>query len=56
MLKASYQTGRRLLSWLREFDTRLLLAALLTAVSLFVFLEIADEVMEGETHHNFIRD
>ncbi|HET9236374.1 MAG TPA: phosphatase PAP2 family protein [Oligoflexus sp.] len=49
MLKTSYQTGRRILSWLREFDARLLLATLLTAASLFVFLEIADEVMEGET-------
>jgi undecaprenyl-diphosphatase len=49
MLKASYQTGRRVVLWLREFDTRLLLAALLTAASLFVFLEIADEVIEGET-------
>jgi undecaprenyl-diphosphatase len=49
MLKASFQQGRRILSWLREFDARLLLAAFLTAGSLFVFLEIADEVNEGDT-------
>ncbi len=49
MLKASYDMGRRILSWLREFDARLLLAALVTAVSLSIFLEVADEVSEGET-------
>src|SRR5688500_13865740 len=49
MLKTPLRLGQRILSWLREFDTRLLLAALITAASLFVFVEIADEVYEGET-------
>ncbi|WP_141735304.1 phosphatase PAP2 family protein [Oligoflexus tunisiensis] len=40
---------RRLLSWLRERDTRLLLAALLSAASFFAFMEIADDVTEGDT-------
>lgn len=51
MLKASYQVGRRIIAWLREFDARLLLAALITATSFAIFLEIADEVKEGDTQN-----
>lgn len=49
MLKTSSQMSRRILTWLKEFDARLLLAGMITAASLFVFIEIADEVNEGET-------
>jgi undecaprenyl-diphosphatase len=49
MLKASREFSRRLLGWLQAFDVRLLLASMLTMASLLIFIEIAEEVGEGET-------
>jgi undecaprenyl-diphosphatase len=49
MLKAVQEFSRRLLGWLQEFDARLLLATLVTVTSLLIFIEIADDVGEGDT-------
>jgi undecaprenyl-diphosphatase len=49
MQKKLLHYGRLVVGWLREQDARLLIAALVTAFSIFLFIEIADEVMEKET-------
>ncbi|MDQ3230227.1 MAG: phosphatase PAP2 family protein [Pseudobdellovibrionaceae bacterium] len=41
--------GRLALGWIREQDAKLILAALMTASSMFLFIEIADEVVERDT-------
>jgi undecaprenyl-diphosphatase len=49
MQKKLLHYGRLVVGWLREQDARLIIAALATAFSIFLFIEIADEVMEKET-------
>jgi undecaprenyl-diphosphatase len=49
MVKYLLNLGGQLINWLRERDTRLLIAAFLTAASFFLFIEIADDVAEGDT-------
>jgi undecaprenyl-diphosphatase len=42
--------SRVALDWLRNADLALLLGLLVAVLGLWLFLELADEVMEGETH------